>query len=83
MEHSVAGGGGGGGGGSGGGAGRALGKCVSASHICAAARPIVTLTNLSRSQHALTPGFILRATGTGINITKVTYVAIVFLDSSC
>lgn len=54
--------------------GRALGKCVSASHICQAQRPIVTIINLSRSQNALsnTPvGYILRADGKNINITKV------------
>ncbi|XP_049879395.1 LIM domain kinase 1 isoform X2 [Pectinophora gossypiella] len=50
--------------------GRALGKCVSASAI-SVSRPVVTLTNLSRSQHALTPGFILRQDGYNINITKV------------
>ncbi|KAI8441855.1 hypothetical protein MSG28_005539 [Choristoneura fumiferana] len=71
----------GGGGGSGrgrgrgrGGGGRALGKCVSASHI--AAPRVVTVTNLSRSQHALhehshAPGYILRATPGNIAITKV------------
>ncbi|XP_047525040.1 LIM domain kinase 1 isoform X2 [Pieris napi] len=53
--------------------GRALGKCVSASHI---APRVVTLTassrlGLSRSHHALAPGYILRAEGHSINITKV------------
>lgn len=54
--------------------GRALGKCVSASHICQSQRPIVTITNLSRSQNALVnapAGYILRADGRNINITKV------------
>lgn len=54
--------------------GRILGKCVSASHICQSQRPIVTITNLSRSQNALTntpSGYILRADGKNINITKV------------
>ncbi|CAK1552382.1 unnamed protein product [Leptosia nina] len=55
--------------------GRALGKCVSASHI---APRFVTLTDssrlaarLSRSHHTLAPGYILRTDGHGINITKV------------
>lgn len=53
--------------------GRQLGKCVSASYICQVQRPIVTITNLSRSQNALsnTTGYILRADGKNINITKV------------
>ncbi|XP_069356663.1 LIM domain kinase 1 isoform X2 [Maniola hyperantus] len=52
--------------------GRALGKCVSASHL---APRRVTLTpaprRLSKSTHALAPGYILRADGDGINITRV------------
>ncbi|XP_052757691.1 LIM domain kinase 1 isoform X2 [Galleria mellonella] len=55
------------------GGGRALGKCVSAGHI-SAARPVVTVTTLSRSHHSLHPapaGYILRAHGNSINITKV------------
>ncbi|XP_075983639.1 LIM domain kinase 1 isoform X2 [Anticarsia gemmatalis] len=49
---------------------RSLSKCVSATHI--GSRPLVTVTNLSRSQHALhTAGYILRAHGNTINITKV------------
>lgn len=50
---------------------RALGKCVSASHIGAGARP-GGAPPLSRSHHALhTAGYILRADGNTINITKV------------
>ncbi|KAL0868073.1 hypothetical protein ABMA27_008713 [Loxostege sticticalis] len=49
----------------------ALGKCVSATHICS--RPTVTVTSHSRSHHDLhaAPGYILRALGRNINITKV------------
>ncbi|XP_046963815.1 LIM domain kinase 1 isoform X1 [Vanessa cardui] len=48
--------------------GQALGKCVSASHLPPARAPA---PRLSRSAHALAPGYILRAHGTSINITKV------------
>ncbi|XP_047999676.1 LIM domain kinase 1 [Leguminivora glycinivorella] len=51
--------------------GRALGKCVSASHIGAPPR-VVTVTNLSRSHNTLhTPGYILRQRPGNIDITKV------------
>ncbi|XP_063368713.1 LIM domain kinase 1, partial [Cydia amplana] len=51
--------------------GRALGKCVSASHIAAPPR-VVTVTNLSRSHNTLhTPGYILRQRPGNIDITKV------------
>lgn len=54
--------------------GRALGKCVSASHICQSQRPVITITSLSRS-HAALPnapsGYILRADGRNLNITRV------------
>ncbi|XP_061722968.1 uncharacterized protein LOC133529288, partial [Cydia pomonella] len=50
--------------------GRALGKCVSASHI--GAPRVVTVTNLSRSHNTLhTPGYILRQRPGNIDITKV------------
>ncbi|XP_050353736.1 LIM domain kinase 1 isoform X3 [Nymphalis io] len=48
--------------------GQALGKCVSASHLPPARAPA---PRLSRSAHALAPGYILRAHGDSINITKV------------
>ncbi|KAJ0173334.1 hypothetical protein K1T71_011510 [Dendrolimus kikuchii] len=51
--------------------GRALGKCVSASHIVAPPKPMGAPA-MSRSHHHLhTPGYILRAEGQTINITKV------------
>ncbi|CAH2093393.1 unnamed protein product [Euphydryas editha] len=49
-------------------AGRALGKCVSASAL-APARALGP--RLSRSAHALAPGYILRAHGASFDITKV------------
>ncbi|XP_063628436.1 LIM domain kinase 1 [Cydia splendana] len=52
--------------------GRALGKCVSASHIGAPPAVTVTDTNLSRSHNTLhTPGYILRQRPGNIDITKV------------
>ncbi|XP_059054787.1 uncharacterized protein LOC131848856 [Achroia grisella] len=50
------------------GGGRALGKCVSAGHI---ARTAPRVTSLSRSHAALPAGYILRARGNTIDITKV------------
>lgn len=47
-----------------------LGKCVSASQLVAP-RPLASAAAVSRSSHALTPGYILRAHGAGIDITKV------------
>ncbi|XP_026333809.1 uncharacterized protein LOC113240661 isoform X2 [Hyposmocoma kahamanoa] len=49
----------------------ALGKCVSASHLPRPPRALGGAGAVSRSSHALTPGYILRADGAGINITKV------------
>ncbi|XP_052739141.1 LIM domain kinase 1 isoform X2 [Bicyclus anynana] len=51
-------------------AGRALGKCVSASHLAPRRAPAAA-PRLSRSTHALAPGYILRAGAGGIDITRV------------
>lgn len=47
-----------------------LGKCVSASHLVPP-RPLGSAGAVTRSSLAITPGYILRADGGGINITKV------------
>lgn len=54
-------------------AGRALGKCVSASALAPPrAGPRAAPPRLSRSAQALAPGYILRARGAHLDITKVT-----------
>ncbi|CAH2052617.1 unnamed protein product, partial [Iphiclides podalirius] len=55
------------------GGGRALGKCVSASHLAPRAVSLARRAARSRSHNALAlaPGYILRDDGCGINITKV------------
>lgn len=53
-------------------------KCVSASQICPLKRPDIKMTNLSRSQNYLShvqSGYIVRADGKNINITKVNDIA--------